>query len=92
MSVLDLARHLLSFAAPAFAVALLVASGARLVLRRVPQRPSWPVSIALDFVAGLAVLVLGLWFFGHDGKMATYALLVLAVATCEWVGARGWRS
>lgn len=92
MSVLDFASHLLGFIAPALAVALVVASGARLFLRRLPQRPSWGASLALDFVAGLAVLGVGLWLFGHDGKMATYTLLVLVVATCEWFGARGWRS
>jgi hypothetical protein len=92
MSFLDFARHLLSFTAPALVVAVLVASGARFVLRRAPQRPRWRTSVALDLVAGLAVLVLGLWLFGHDGKMATYGLLVVAVATCEWVGARAWRS
>jgi hypothetical protein len=40
---------------------------------------------------GVAVLAAGLWFFGRDGKMATYAALVVAVATCEWIGRRAWR-
>jgi hypothetical protein len=30
------------------------------------------------------VLLGGLWFFGHDGKMATYAALVLACASSQW--------
>lgn len=92
MPVLALARHLPSFLAPALAVALLVAAGARLLLRGLPQRPSWRTSFALDFIAAVAALAFGLWLFGHDGKMATYGLLVLAVATTEWLGARGWRS
>jgi hypothetical protein len=32
----------------------------------------------------LAVLVGGLVMTGHDGKMATYAALVLVCATLEW--------
>lgn len=92
MSVLDFSRLLLGFVAPAAAVAVVVAAGARLLLRGSPQRPGWRTSLALDFVAGVAVLGFGLWLFGHDGKMATYGLLVVAVATCEWLGARAWRA
>jgi len=29
--------------------------------------------------------------FGHDGKMATYAAMVLACGTSQWVAAKGWR-
>ena len=35
------------------------------------------------------VLVPMLW--GRDGKMLTYAALVVACATCQWVLVRGWR-
>ena len=37
------------------------------------------------------VLVAGLVFFGRDGKMATYAALVLAIASSQWLLLRGWR-
>ena len=92
MSLFALANHLLSFMAPAVTVAAVVTLGARLALRGLPQRPRWRTSFALDLIAGVVALGLGLWLFGHDGKMATYGLLVVAVATCEWFGARGWRS
>ena len=46
---------------------------------------------AINCVAGVLALGLGLWFFGNDGKMASYAAMVVAVATCQWFGARGWR-
>jgi hypothetical protein len=36
-------------------------------------------------------LFAGLWFFGHDGKMASYGAMVLACATSQWVLLRGWR-
>ena len=32
---------------------------------------------AINFVAGSAALLVGLWFFGNDGKMATYAAMLL---------------
>jgi hypothetical protein len=36
-------------------------------------------------LAGSAALLGGLWFFGHDGKMVTYAALVLVCATVQWL-------
>lgn len=92
MGPIDTAIHLLSFAAPAFAVALVVTLMARLVLPRNPQRPGWLPSFALNFIAGLVTLGAGLWYFGRDGKMATYAAMVLVVATCQWLGGRAWRA
>lgn len=91
VSPLEFARHLLSFLAPAVAVAVLVALSARVVLPRA-TRPSWWLSVGVNTVAGVAVLVAGLWIFGRDGKMATYGALVLAVATAQWLSGRGWRS
>jgi hypothetical protein len=35
-------------------------------------------------LAGTAVLVLGLLWFGHDGRMATYGLLVLSTTLILW--------
>jgi hypothetical protein len=89
---LDLLDHLLSFAAPALAVALLVTLGARLVLPRTDGGPGWWARLAINCAAGLAALAAGLWYFGRDGKMATYALLVVTVATAQWLTARAWRS
>jgi zinc transporter ZupT len=88
----DLFFHLLSFAAPAFAVALTVALGARLILPRRPDRPAWWLAAALNFVAGVGVLAAGLWYFGVDGKMYTYAGLVLAVASMQWLCGRDWKA
>jgi hypothetical protein len=89
---LDFLTHLLSFAAPALAVAVLVTLLARLLLPRNPQRPGWLVSFALNFAAGLVALGVGLWYFGRDGKMLTYAAMVLVVATCQWLSGRAWRA
>lgn len=91
MSFIDFAKHLLSFIAPALVVALLVAFAARVVLPRNSRPARWWTPVAFNFIAGVAVLVGGLLFFGRDGKMATYAALVVAVATAQWLGARAWR-
>lgn len=92
MGPLDLAIHLLSFAAPAFGVALLVSLAGRFIGGAEARRRAWWVSFVTNFLAGLAVLAAGLAWFGRDGKMATYAILVLVVATVQWLGARGWRA
>ena len=92
MGLLDLSLHLLSFLAPAFALALLVAFGGRLVLPRNTPPQRWWVAVAVNFAAGSAALVAGLVLFGRDGKMLTYAAVVLAVATAQWLGSRAWRS
>jgi hypothetical protein len=30
-------------------------------------------------------------YFGSDGKMASYALLVVGAASCQWLLLRGWK-
>ena len=91
MGPLDFLIHLLNFLAPAFFVGLLMALGARLLMQRGSKTPGFLAQIAINFAASALVLLAGLWFFGHDGKMATYAALVLASATVQaWMllGAR----
>ena len=92
MGLLDLLDHLLGFAAPALVVALVVTLGARLVLPPPAGGPGWWARFAINCAAGLAALAAGLWYFGRDGKMASYGLLVLAVAAAQWLTARAWRS
>jgi zinc transporter ZupT len=92
LSPLDFAVHLLSFVAPALVVAIVVALTGRLVLPRSGRPQRWWLPLTLNFLAGVAVLAAGLWWFGRDGKMATYAALVIAVATCQWLSGRAWRS
>ena len=76
--------HLMGLLAPALGLATLLWLG--LMLRR-GQRPSagkparqfgWLVLV------GVVVVLAGLAYFGRDGKMATYAALVLAQGTLAW--------
>jgi hypothetical protein len=91
MGPLDLLIHLLNFVAPAFAVALGVLLVARWFIGKSPPARTWYVQATINFVAGVGVLGLGLWYFGRDGKMATYAALVLVCAVSQWLGGRHWR-
>ena len=90
MSPVDFALHLLGFAAPALVVGVLAALAGRWLLPA-GRGPGWLGSILVNTAVGLAVLVAGLWHFGRDGKMATYAALVLVVASVQWLAGRGWR-
>lgn len=90
MGPADVVFHLMGFAMPALALALLLPLAARLLVPTARGR-SWWLAFAANFVTGLAALAAGLWYFGRDGKMATYAALVLAVASSQWLCARGWR-
>ncbi len=84
MGPLDLLNHLLNFAAPAFVVGLLLALVAPVFYRKVSLAQNSLTQVAINFVVGLVVLVAGLVFFGRDGKMATYAGMVLACAVSQW--------
>ena len=91
MGTIDLLIHLAGLLAPAAFLALALPLVSRLVLRRDPRRaPAW-LQAALVFLAGSLLLGAGLWWFGRDGKMATYAGLVIAAATTQWLALRAWR-
>jgi hypothetical protein len=82
---LDALWHLLNFFGPALGVGLLVPLMAKLVWRHSLGRVSWR-RLSLWATASSALgLIAGLVFFGHDGKMATYGLMLLACASTIWV-------
>ena len=91
MTPVAFAIHLFSFVAPALAVALFVTLAARLILPAGNGPSRWWLPFVLNFLAGIGILAGGLWYFGRDGKMMTYAALVVGVATCQWLVGRGWR-
>ncbi len=91
MGPLDLLDQLMNLLAPALFVAIVTPLVARVLIRKSSVAIAWWSQVAINFVVGAAALVLGLWYFGHDGKMATYTALVLGCATSQWLMARGWR-
>lgn len=92
MGPLDLLNHLLNFVAPAFFVAVLVTLAARIFMKKSPVATALWVQSAINFVVSTAVLALGLWFFGRDGKMLAYLGMALLCATSQWVMLRAWRA
>jgi len=91
MGPLDLLNHLVNFVAPALFMAFFMSLGARLLVRKAAVAPAFWKQVALLFAAGVAVLALGLIFYGRDGKMGTYAALVVCCASVQWLLLRGWR-
>jgi hypothetical protein len=92
MGPTDLALHLLNFIAPALFIAVLMPLAARIFMKKKSAALAWRTQAAINFVVGLLLLTAGLWFFGQDGKMATYAALVLGCATSQALMLRNfWR-
>ncbi|UJB67417.1 hypothetical protein YS110_10395 [Acidovorax sp. YS12] len=83
--------HLFNFAAPALFLALLLALGGRFFGPKGASALAWYAQAAINSVVGCAVLLAGLWWLGRDGRMLTYAALVLVCASCQWLLQRGWR-
>ena len=96
MTAYLLTDHLLNFLAPAAVVAVLLVLLVRLfsrflVSKRLVAQAIW-AQAATIFIVNVIVLMAGLVFFGNDGKMATYAAMVLAAAICQWVLFKGWKA
>ena len=83
MGFLDLVNHLANFLAPALAVALILALLGPFLGPKRAGAHIFPGQVAINFVAGAVALVLGLWFFGNDGKMATYAAMLVLCAAAQ---------
>ncbi len=92
MGPLDLLNHLVNFAAPALWVAVWVTLLATVFMKKKAAARVLPAQAAINFGVSLAVLLLGLWWFGRDGKMATYAAMAVACATSQWALRRGWKT
>lgn len=45
----------------------------------------------INALLGIVVLAMGLVLSGQDGRMMTYAALVLALGSCQWLMSGGWR-
>ena len=96
MTAYLLTDHILNFIAPAAVVALLLVLlnriFSRFLVSKKPEAQSIWVQAAIVFVVNVVVSAAGLVFFGNDGKMATYAAMVLAAAACQWVLFKGWKA
>ena len=91
MDFIDLFWHLAGFVAPALIVGPLLVVLSRFFWRKVPQALSVSAQAAINFAVCLAVLMVGLVVTGRDGRIVTYAALVLASAACQAWMLRGGR-
>ena len=92
MHGLTFLNHLLNFLAPVIFLAVLLALGARLIWRGSSPLVNLWEQMLLNAVLGAVVLGVCLVLWGRDGKLATYALLVLSMGSCQWLLQRGWRA
>ena len=92
MGPLDIFNHLLNFVAPAAAMAVLLTLTGWIIRSKTPVALSVLARAAILFIVGVAALAIGLVLWGRDGKMLTYAALVLACSACQWILVRGWRA
>ncbi len=91
MGLFAFVNHLLNFVLPALAVGLLVAGLSPMLLRSARSPHGWLKQGAINGAVCALVLVVGLVVFGRDGKMLTYAAMVLACASSQWLAAKAWR-
>lgn len=90
MDPLAFLNHLFNFIAPALWLALLLPLLARIFMKKRPLALSLSAQAAINFVVAAAVLVVGLWVFGDDGKMLTYLGMALVGASSQWLMRRAW--
>lgn len=88
MGPIDALWHVLNLFAPAVGLGLIASTLAKLAWRRGLQAASWRSLACWTIGANAGLTVLGLVLQVRDGRMATYAAMVLATALALWW--RGW--
>lgn len=83
MTAIAALGHVANFLAPALVVALMLSLMPRLRWGKARWRGFIKDTLWLT-LAGVSVLLAGLIWFGRDGKMATYAALVVVQGSAAW--------
>lgn len=87
MSPLDALWHLLNLFGPAVGVGMIAAGLAKALWRAELRSVPWRRLAQAAVATGMLVTLAGLVLFGQDGRMATYAALVVGcAASLGWVG------
>ena len=84
MNPVDAFWHFVNLFAPAVGLGVIAAGATKLLWRRELAGVAWYRLGGWASAATAAVLVLGLVIFASDGKMATYAAMVVACALALW--------
>lgn len=85
---IDALWHLLNLFAPAAGLGLIASSLAKLLWRRALQSVAWSGLVRWTVGANAGITLLALVLQWRDGRMATYAAMVLVTALLLWW--RGW--
>jgi hypothetical protein len=83
MGPLDQILHLINFCAPALVVGVVLAVLGPSLMGKRPSAPGFIGQAAINSVAGVLALGGGLWFFGNDGKMASYAAMLICCSLSQ---------
>jgi hypothetical protein len=89
MNFLDLFWHICDFAAPAILLGVISATAAKWLWRGPLRTVPWIHLGCSAAAASLLACIAGLVITGRDGKMVTYAAMVLACAISLWWRMRG---
>jgi uncharacterized protein (DUF2062 family) len=92
MHALTFLNHVLNFLAPAVFLSVLLALSAKLMWRKANPLINLWEQVLLNLVVGAVILGAGLVLSGRDGRLLTYAMLVLGMSISQWLMVRGWRS
>ena len=84
MGPLDAIWHLGNLFLPAFGLGMIAAALAKLAWWRDLRHIAWARLALPAVIASAAVLLAGFFVFGRDGRMATYAGMVVACALTLW--------
>ena len=82
---------LLNFCAPAAFLSALLVLSRWVFARKAPALLPWYGQLALHFLLGCTALFVALVWQGRDGSLMGYALLVLALASSQWLVLGSWR-
>jgi hypothetical protein len=85
MDGLSLIVHVLNFSAPAVGVSAWITLISPLIWRGSDRWKAWKSRFVLNSLAGVLMLLVGMIWTGQDGKMISYAAMVLACATSQWL-------
>ena len=92
MDPLDIFWHLLNFFLPAAVVGAVAAGVVKLLWRRQLKAVALLALGQWAIGASALALTIGLWLFDRDGRLESYALMVLGCAVgLWWAGFRGER-
>lgn len=84
MTFFGILGHLLGLLLPAIGVSVVLMAVPRVWPKAAKGRWTLKTEAVMLLGSGAAVLLAGLVVFGRDGKMMTYAALVLVLGTLAW--------